>query len=226
MNIPELDNAALMFVGVNEGYTGAAMSLKKPEQASLAVSEVITKERRFIGDNNEYEVMPAIAVYPEDWGCMLGGEPVAAVITNANCAKAIRMARHLQGHFKQEEITLAMFDEQELGKETQNFHALLSSISLQDLGSAWQRVAGNYYAEHGIYVSVGAYEVEHGIVISSQANQDFGVHFDEWTAAAKAVCSAVSEKIGQKILPEFSQVRYIYLNKQDLNEYLANNRNH
>ena len=215
MRIENLNNSALMFVGVNEGYDGDAMNLKDPEEAAHIVSMVVSAAHRFLTDSNEYECLSGIAIYPPKWGCLIGGEPVAAVLTNGSAENAIKMARYLQTKFRQEELTLAMFNEAELGKETLNFYALLDS-SLREFGKIWQEVAGNYHDEHGIYVSVGAYEVESGIIISAQANHDFKVDFSDWEKAAKNICVSVGDKIGKEICPEFSQVRYIYLDSHDL----------
>lgn len=211
---PLVGATSAMFIGVNEGYNPAA-STTSPKAAQLRVLARLTSLKQQYDDTNNYDLRPGLIVYRPEWGCPVGGEPVAYVSARAPIENMLNMGESLRTEFKQ--TTVSVVDYTKLtGTSTASFIGRARG-DLQQLALAWQEAAEQYFQENKIYVSCGLYrEADGNIVLSAEMNPLYKEAASTWEAAAEHIMAAVEQAAGTDIYYCFRRVGFNYLRAADL----------
>lgn len=154
-----MTTSKFIFCGVQPGYHN--ISKFTPETATKIVSDLLSAKKINI------PVYSALAVYPYDRGCPVGGEPVAAFQLSGSCEKILNTAEYLRNSLNQ--VTLNV----PLPKHGQTSMGFTASVigNLFEVGCAWQKIAKQYQLSSNIHVSTGIVDFGNGqLLLSADAN--------------------------------------------------------
>ena len=204
-----------MLIGVNSGYN-ADSAITESEEAQHMIAGKLEEFQRILPDFQEYQIFPGVAIYRQEWGCPVGGEPVAAVTTNGNIECTLRMVEGLREAFNQSTVTVVCPTDKN-GTSVQGAEALVENdcgLKLRDFGEAWQAAAEAAFLRSKVYVSGGAYLLPGGkVVLTSIKNPLYAEKepLSIWIEAAGSIFQSVGQQLDLPIKPVFSETKIHYL---------------
>ena len=154
-----MTKSKFIFCGVQPGYYN--ISKFTPDTAAKIVAQLLSNKKINI------PVYSALAVYPYDLGCPLGGEPVAAFQLSDSYQNILDIAEYLRNSLNQVTLNVPLYKH---GHPSVGFIASVIG-NLFEVGCAWQEIAKQYQLSSNIHVSTGIVDLGNGkLLLSADAN--------------------------------------------------------
>lgn len=194
-----MTTSKFIFCGVQPGYHN--ISKFTPDTAAKIVAQLLYDKKI------NTPVYNALAVYPYNCGCPLGGEPVAAFQLSDSYQNILDTAEHLRKSLNQVTLNVPLYEH---GHPSVGFTSSVIG-NLYEVGCAWQKIAKQYQLSSNIHVSTGIVDLGNGkLLLSADANPKNIHDLSLWQNTAMdifqelKISSPSFHRIGYNFVPSIS----------------------